>query len=452
MQNQPKKTKLNIFIPADTSGTGKWRALFPMSIIETFSRESGIQVQSMIRPSLEDKYYEGVTSVMYQRQISDWQEKVVDNFLIPVSNKYDFWTIYNIDDCMHSDEIPYYNRGRAAFNSPKIQENIKKMLNNSDFVCVTTNELKNYYNWKYGVPLDNIICIPNFLPRWWIGDYYDEVKSIENFKANKTKPRIGIISSLSHYNVTNSMWDKDHTPVSRVKIEDKSSEDGSKEVWMSEKNEIKSDDEVSRIPDDFDLVKDCILSTIDDFQWVLFGYLPQPLEKYVNEKKIEFHGGVNIMNYPSKLNSLKLNAIVAPLVDIEFNRCKSNIKYLEAAAIGVPLFAQDMITYQKYMDKEFLFKDSSDLKKKLYSLKNSTTKDFQKIISDNYAYINTPHNECRHPARNWWMEDNINQWMDLFSMRQKCKNIRFSTYLDIKSKEKTTYMYNDPKTGAFIKK
>lgn len=60
--------------------------------------------------------------------------------------------------------IPKFNRGRAAFEPPQIQENIRQMLNAADFVTVTTDYIKDFYHKNYGVPLENIIAIPNLLP------------------------------------------------------------------------------------------------------------------------------------------------------------------------------------------------------------------------------------------------------------------------------------------------
>ena len=80
---------------------------------------------------------------------------------------------------MHYDDIPLFNRGRQAFASDKIQENIRYMLNVSDLVVVTTEYIKKYYNRKYGVPLSNIVAAPNLLPKWWFGDRYDQQGKVE---------------------------------------------------------------------------------------------------------------------------------------------------------------------------------------------------------------------------------------------------------------------------------
>lgn len=79
---------------------------------------------------------------------------------------------------MHYDEIPLYNKGREAFESEEVQSSIKDMLNAADIVIVTTKHLKEYYNKKYGVPMDNLLAVPNMLPKWWFGGKYDLQQSV----------------------------------------------------------------------------------------------------------------------------------------------------------------------------------------------------------------------------------------------------------------------------------
>jgi hypothetical protein len=110
---------------------------------------------------------------------------------------------------MSDKHIPLFNRGRKAFEGKHVQNNIKEMLNAADFVTVTTDYIKEFYHKEYGVPLDNILAIPNLLPRYLFDDYYNVNKKIEQFKQYKNKPRIGIVSSLSHYNVDNTRVDND---------------------------------------------------------------------------------------------------------------------------------------------------------------------------------------------------------------------------------------------------
>lgn len=432
----------SVFFPQDLNGTGQWRGVWPIQTIWAQGPDTGLNISIMPKLTLEQQFYNDMNVVMIQRYIDDTQEKIFNQALVPYSKAFSFWTIYNIDDAMHAKDIVKYNRGRRAFLGDRIQNNIKSMLNNADFVLTTTDYIKEYYHRTYDVPLENIIALPNYLPNWWIGGKYDKNESVENFRKFKNKPRIGMISSLSHYNIDGIKQDKNGLAVYK---DSESTENNV--IWKNENGEIVDINECTDIPDDLDIILDCILKTVDDFQWVFFGYAPPKLHSLIQAKKIEYHPGIAILNYPNKLKSLKLNAIVAPIHDGEFNRCKSNIKYLEAAAIGVPLFAQNMITYSKYMPENQLFNNSEDLHKKLLEFKFMSVGKFESMIEAQWRFLNTPHNECGIPANSWWMEDNISAWMAVFGMKKKAPTVSLSKFIEAvkqqEEKNKTTTMYEN---------
>lgn len=168
------------------------------------------------------------------------------------------WLLYAIDDNMAAEHIPLYNRGRAAFEGEKVQNNIREMLNTADFVVTTTDYIKNFYHEHYGVPLENIIAAPNLLPRWWFGDRYDPVKKIEQFKKFKAKPRIGIVSSLSHYNIDDVRQDKDGRAVRKQKRPDGT------EFWETEDHQELREEDTVKITDDIDEILNCIRETVND--------------------------------------------------------------------------------------------------------------------------------------------------------------------------------------------
>ena len=142
------------------------------------------------------------------------------------------WLRYEIDDLMFdgtildeskkkfieekygtkaSNSIPFFNRGRKAFEGKQVQSNIKTMLNTADFVTVTTDYLKEVYSDIYDVPKDNIIAVPNLLPKYLFGDRYELSKKAKQFEKAKPKNklRIGIVSSLSHFNIDGVRLDSD---------------------------------------------------------------------------------------------------------------------------------------------------------------------------------------------------------------------------------------------------
>lgn len=201
---------------------------------------------------------------------------------------------------MASSEIPLFNRGRKAFESDEIQNNIREMLNTADFVTVTTDYLKDFFHTHYGVPKNNIISIPNLLPRYLFDDRYNTEKKLLQFRQNKAKPRIGIVSSLSHYNVDEVRKDANNNACRKQVRPDGTT------YWVTEDNIEIDYNNTFPIQDDIDEIIDTIRNTVDDFQWVFFGYCPPKLTDLAKARKIEVHGGVAIMNYISKFDNLNL--------------------------------------------------------------------------------------------------------------------------------------------------
>lgn len=93
--------------------------------------------------------------------------------------------------------------------------------------------------------------------------------------------------------------------------------------------------------------------------------IPAILKKYPNvefhnagigavndPKKREFyHGGTKgYKDYPEWLASLGIDIGIAPLKDTEFNRCKSNIKWLEHAMLEIPMVLSDVYPYSNSVE------------------------------------------------------------------------------------------------------
>lgn len=421
----------NIVYMSDNSGTGLWRRIFQSDTINALGQHFNTSITTTQFPILDQKYYQGMTSITCQRWINDQQRDLFCKFFKPLMDGMSGWLIYEIDDNMSDQCIPKFNRGRAAFEGEKVQSNIKQMLNTADFVTVTTDYIKNFYHNHYGVPLENIIAVPNLLPKWWFGDKYDPDKKVEQFKRFKAKPRIGIVSSLSHYNIDKVMEDKNGLATRKKKKPDGT------EVWLNEKNQEVPESEIHQITDDFDDIAECVRATVKDFQWVMFGYCPPQIEDLAKKKLIEVHGGVPLMNYAIVFNQLQLQAVVSPIKKMEFNYCKSHIKTMECAALGVPLFATNCLPYDRVMDKSQLFDTASELKDKLVKLKFQTVNNYKSMIEKQWKWLNSPCDEGDFHLNNYWLEDNIqNVWLPIFKMRQKGLNISLKNFIQQYEKRK----------------
>lgn len=413
----------NIVYLSDRSGTGKWRKIWPIQAIDCTAQSTGIQADYSQTPIIEQSYYKGMTSVTVQRWISTQQRNMFCKFLKPIMDANCGWLLYEIDDNMSDKHIPHFNRGKKAFEPPEVQAQIKEMLNAADFVTVTTDYIKQFYHDEYGVPLENIIAVPNLLPRYLFGDRYRPQLKLDQFKRFKSKPRIGIVSSLSHYNVDGVREDANGNAVRKVKRPDGS------EVWHNEKNEEVNFNDTKEITDDIDEIIECIKQTVNDVQWVFFGFVPPKLQDLVKTGKIECHGGTSIMTYASAFDNLQLQAVVAPIKDMEFNRCKSFIKYMECAALGVPLFASNYLPYNRVMPKDQLFSSGNELKEKILKLKFMSNGLYEKLLKQQWDWLNSPCKEGDFALKNFWLEDNLNIHMGLFKLRQKTMKISMNSFV-----------------------
>lgn len=72
----------------------------------------------------------------------------------------------------------------------------------------------------------------------------------------------------------------------------------------------------------------------------------------IPKDRIEYHEWVDCAAYPYKTAILNADIALIPLQDTRFNRCKSAIKWIEQAAMGVPAVVSMVTPYQEMFDGE----------------------------------------------------------------------------------------------------
>jgi hypothetical protein len=377
-----KNTYNTILFPADVGGCGWYRMKFNAMTLQTLSKE--IRVIDSMKLMLDPNFYKNIRMVRLQRQVSDAQAKFFLDFLKPLSKIYGFWTIYEIDDVIDYRDIPIYNIARTSFTGKNFNDNIKNMLLAADFVTVTTEALKEYYSNKFNVNPEKFIVIPNYLPRWWAGESYNIQQIQRNFVKHRKRPRIGFTASSSHFDIEGK----------------------------------------NNYVDDFTHIVDMIKRTYKKYKYVFIGGFPFQLKELVKSGEIEFHKGSDLLNYPRELYAKELQAIIAPLRKNVFNECKSNIKLIEGWALGIPVFAQNIKTYNQYTD--LTFENGDDLEKKLNNLLTNQEK-FMKTVK---KYRNIIDYGDKNEKNGWWLEKNIQKWYDLFTMPQRKLTVRINKTID----------------------
>lgn len=343
---------------ADYSGCGYWRMSWPEQLLTSYQHMTVHGLTCMVR---DDQFYGNITSIRLQRQASTPQLGFY-KMLRGMADKQGFRLIYEIDDVVMGEDIPDYNKYKFAFDNDEIRSNILEMMSMSDEISVTCEYMRDYYMSKTGNK--NITVIPNYPPRFWLDRYYDEDLISRNYDRQikkRRKPRVLYAGSGAHFDVDNRT------------------------------NQV----------DDFTHVRSVIRKTSNKFQWVFVGAVPPPLQDLVQSGKIEFHPWVPLYDLPKLISSLKINCMVAPLIDNNFNRCKSDIKLVEAYAYGLPVVCQDMITYKNAMHK--------------FNTGDELIDQINDIIKDKSKYMTTCRRmrQCIEPR---WLEnkDNLGKYKELY--------------------------------------
>ncbi len=349
----PQGLKRAVSFAADHQGCGFWRMHWPETVIN--GNQLGI-VNNNNFMILQENFYHGISSIRVQRQVTPMQLQFV-KALREISNKTNNFKIYyDIDDVIFPEDIPLYNKAREAFIDPTITTTAVEIMKLCNGITCPTKYMANYYQEKTGV---QGIVLPNYMPRFWIDRFYNKSKIVENYESNKKRPRVGYVGSPTHFNVGN----------------------------------------VPGIKDDFGDVIDVIRKTVKNFKWVIMGGLPRELVDLVRAGEIEYQSWIRIWDYPTAYNNLNLNAVIAPLQDNKFNRAKAEIKYLEAGALGIPGVFQDLEPYQI---APIRFKNPEEMISKL-----------KHLLSDRKIYL-TESDKARKTATQWWLEDNIKAFTNIY--------------------------------------
>jgi len=297
----PKEASMNRYVNylADYSGCGHWRILWPEAAIN--ARGDGMS-QSTTAMVSDPRWYTGVKAVKVQRQASQHQKEFV-KYLKQVQQEHGFKIIYEVDDVVFKECIPDYNKFKFAFDTEEIRQNCIDIINMVDEVTVTCDFMRKLYQKKTGQ--EKITVIPNFVPNGWMGQLYNPQKVHREFENNRRKPRILYTGSGAHYDVDNKTGGKD----------------------------------------DLTEVRDFIRDTVDKYQWIFVGAFPPTLQDLVQQNKIEFYPWLPLLKYPYFIANLNAQLMVAPLQINDFNKSKSDIKFIEACVLGIPCLCQDMETY-----------------------------------------------------------------------------------------------------------
>jgi len=163
------------------------------------------------------------------------------------------------------------------------------------------------------------------------------------------------------------------------------------------------------------------LSERDDVELVLFGLgdtkhqKNNPKVTKVFKDEYEFWNNIKMEQFPwckrydynRTLNEARLDIMIIPRRDNYFNRCKSNIKFLEASMCEIPVVAQSFTDgpYEEIIeDIGVLIKDNSKWKEEL-----------EILIKDKELRRQIGKNARDYVIKNYNIEDKAHLWADAYN-------------------------------------
>ena len=351
------------FVGSGYGGCNYVRLFIPMLANGWRGAYQGISKNSLKDPKLVMKEMLESDVIVFHRANTNWHHRIGE-ILKQAGKKIVF---DNDDTFILEQEHPFYGLDEKGFEQNKERMNnvINNFIINSDLVTTSTEFLAKEYRKIH----DKVVVLPNCVdPDDWSPPLKNETDKV----------RIGFVGSVAY----------NHDFEGIKKVIKKLDEDNKIQVvlfglWGNDKR--KQNKKVEQT-----LHKEfAFWDTIKNKEQVSW----RPIEQYFDT-----------------LNELRLDMMLIPRRENYFNKCKSNIKFLEAGMLEIPVIAQGFIDspYEE-LDGEngILIKDNKDWYDEIMSLVNNKSKRLmigataRKYVLDNYAINN---------HKNKWQEvyENIN--------------------------------------------
>lgn len=243
----------------------------------------------------------------------------------------------------------------------KLDKNIDDFLKEADLVTCTTEFLKT----EYEKTNPNVVVLPNCVDPF----YFPEPKRNEDEVV-----RIGVTGSVG---ITNDV-----------------------EVLKPIIDHYQHDPRVRLV----------LLSLPPEGQNEIYKKLYAEEYAYWNKVNIEWHSFVTSDVYYEYLNDLKLDMVIIPRSDSYFNRCKSNLKFLENSMLEIPTIGQSFPT--KDSPYEVDLEDTQHLL--LATDTKSWIEQIEKLITDKELRREMGKKAHEYVENKYSIENNAQKWVDAY--------------------------------------
>lgn len=351
-----------ILHPTDKGACAFYRCNFMADLLRS-SKGGEINVVVANDTVTDGKTLSRTAAVVIFRPLTDTHEDML-RYYKRQRGKYGYKVFADYDDLIFAvdwkNPIPEYNC--SNIDAFKAREFIARNLANVDGITVSTRYLRNAFEVSFG--FRNVTVLPNAVPKYIFGQ-----ERRATVKEDIAKPVVLYAGSLTHFSGENP---GDFAG-----------------PWIPWLRKAISEDRI-------------------DFH--CFGK-PKFLDDV--KDKVVTHDYVSALEFPSVIKAIAPHFYLAPLADNDFNIAKSNLKLLEASAIGAILLGS-WITYNESPCMQLMHRVNKpeDLDELVGAL--CTKELFNKVIRSQY-----------------YMMDYKGYWLDSLGYMQRWLRVFFGDSLNL---------------------
>lgn len=259
----------------------------------------------------------------------------------------------------------YLDKERLEKNLGTINETIDKFIREADLVTTSTQFLADEY--KKLNP--NVIVLPNCVDPFYFDEHKVNQSDDVRFAINGS---VGVTSDFEHaYNIINRTYNEPNVH------------------WLFWSLPINREDKIVH---------------------ELYYEEYKKLDEMIEGKKITWYPFVNMEIYFDQMNEMEIDVMVIPRADNYFNRCKSNLKFLETAMFEIPCIAQGFPDGQSPYQQ-----DPEDAEYMIIANSEDEFVDHVKQLSKDRAKIRELGKKARkYVEEKYSIENNAHKWVEAY--------------------------------------
>ncbi len=123
---------------------------------------------------------------------------------------------------------------------------------------------------------------------------------------------------------------------------------------------------------------------------LLASSMQEDLDFWQSLNNVEWHPLCNVTDYMYNISKLALDLVIIPRKDHYFNKCKSNLKFLEMSLLRIPVLAQSfsdgLSPYQQNKDYCTLVTDNNEWYNMVVEIKNNHEK-YRRLANKAHDYV-----------------------------------------------------------------